>query len=91
DRAEYRDWARVCEEEYLRLRHDAQRGIKTFLDAYGATSEAEFFAVATEQFFDQPALMIRNTPELYRVLKAYYRQDPMARLEKDYCTAGKPV
>jgi len=40
--------------EYLRLKHDAEHGKKSFLDAYGATNEAEFFAVATEQFFDQP-------------------------------------
>ena len=49
------------------------------MDAYGATSEAEFFAVATEQFFDQPRLMIKHAPELYRVLQQYYRQDPSQR------------
>jgi hypothetical protein len=85
DRAEYRDWVQTCSREYLRLKHDAEHGRKSFLNAYGATSEAEFFAVATEQFFDQPLLMIKNAPDLYRVLKAYYRQDPVLRAGKDFC------
>jgi Mlc titration factor MtfA (ptsG expression regulator) len=58
------------------------------MDAYGATNEAEFFAVATEQFFDQPLVMIRHAPELYRVLKEYYCQDPAARVGKNYCNIG---
>ena len=80
DRAEYRDWVQTCSLEYLRLKHDAERGKKSFLNAYGATNEAEFFAVATEQFFDQPHLMIKHAPDLYRVLQEYYRQAP-----------GKPI
>ena len=87
DRAVYRDWVLTCSREYLRLKHDTQKGRKSFLDAYGATSEAEFFAVATEQFFDQPRLMIEHAPDLYRVLKEYYRQDPSERVYRNYCTA----
>lgn len=86
NRAEYRDWVQTCSREYLRLKRDAEDGKKTFLNAYGATNEAEFFAVATEQFFDQPQLMIKNSPDLYRVLKEYYRQDPVARLGQNHCT-----
>jgi len=87
DRAEYRDWVQTCSREYLRLKHDAERGKKSFLNAYGAASEAEFFAVATEQFFDQPHLMIKHAPDLYRVLKEYYRQDPAKRAGRNNCTA----
>lgn len=86
DRAEYRDWVQTCEREYLRLKQDDERGKKSFLNAYGATNEAEFFAVATEQFFDQPLLMIKHAPDLYRVLKEYYRQDPVLRLGQNHCT-----
>ena len=86
DRAEYRDWVQTCSREYLRLKHDAEHGRKSFLNAYGATNEAEFFAVATEQFFDQPFLMIKNAPDLYRVLKEYYRQDPALRAGENFCT-----
>jgi len=85
DRTEYRDWVQTCSHEYLRLRHDTQKGKESFLDAYGATSEAEFFAVATEQFFDRPRRMIASAPELYRVLKEYYRQDPAERKPRDHC------
>ncbi|HNY49109.1 MAG TPA: zinc-dependent peptidase [Smithella sp.] len=82
DRKEYRNWVMVCSREYLRLRHDAELGRRTFLNDYGAYSEAEFFAVATEQFFDQPLIMIQNAPDLYKVLKEYYRQDPVLRVRK---------
>ncbi len=82
DRKEYKDWVKICSLEYLRLRHDAQHGKKSFLDSYGATNEAEFFAVATEQFFDQPRQMHQHAPELYRVLKEYYRQDPLLRVSR---------
>ena len=85
DRAEYRDWILVCSREYQRLRHDAAMGKKSFLNAYGATSEAEFFAVATEQFFDQPRLMINEAPDLYRVLQEYYRQNPAERMGMKNC------
>jgi Mlc titration factor MtfA (ptsG expression regulator) len=86
DRAEYRDWVLICSREFQRLRHDAARGKKSFLNAYGATNEAEFFAVATEQFFDQPRLMIEHAPDLYRVLKEYYRQDPFERVSRNNCS-----
>ena len=85
DRAEYRDWVKTCSREYLRLKHDAEKGKKSFLNAYGATNEAEFFAVATEQFFDQPRLMIEHAPDLYRVLQEYYRQDPIQRIGRNSC------
>lgn len=89
-RSEYRDWVQTCSREYLRLRSDAEHDRGSFLNAYGATSEAEFFAVATEQFFDQPRLMVEKAPDIYRVLKEYYRQDPVRRAGKDVCS-GDPV
>jgi Mlc titration factor MtfA (ptsG expression regulator) len=85
DRAEYRNWVQTFSREFLRLRHDDEHGRKSFLNGYGATNEAEFFAVATEQFFDQPLLMIKNSSDLYRVLKEYYRQDPALRAGKNFC------
>jgi Mlc titration factor MtfA (ptsG expression regulator) len=85
DRAEYRDWVLTCSREYLRLKNSTEKGKTTFLDPYAATNEAEFFAVATEQFFDQPRLMIRQAPDLYRVLKEYYRQNPTERVSRNNC------
>lgn len=86
NREEYRDWIIICSREYLRLKENAERGKKSFLDLYGATNEAEFFAVATEQFFDQPLKMKDHAPDLYRVLQEYYRQDPAARVHRNTCT-----
>jgi len=85
DRAEYHDWVLTCSREYLRLKHRTEKDKKSFLDSYATTNEAEFFAVATEQFFDQPQLMIKHAPDLYRVLKEYYRQDPSERVSRKSC------
>jgi Mlc titration factor MtfA (ptsG expression regulator) len=80
DRAEVRRWAEVCSREYAALGAQAARGRSGLLDAYGATNEAEFFAVATECFFDRPLELRRRHPELYAVLQGFYRQDPAARV-----------
>ncbi|HEX5725341.1 MAG TPA: M90 family metallopeptidase [Longimicrobiaceae bacterium] len=76
--AAYLPWARVLSEEYLALRRAARKGGGTVLDRYGTQNEAEFFAVATEAFFEKPALLQRRHPELYEELKDYYNQDPAA-------------
>jgi Mlc titration factor MtfA (ptsG expression regulator) len=75
-------WVAVCTREFLRLRTQAGKGHKTFLDRYGATNEAEFFAVATEEFFDRPILLRSHVPDLYHLLEEYYRQDPARRMER---------
>ena len=58
----YAPWARVLSEHYLALQKAARRGGKTVLDKYGATNEAEFFAVATEAFFERPTLLHARHP-----------------------------
>lgn len=74
--AQRQRWITVCEREFLRLREMKEKGEQTFLDGYGAVNEAEFFAVVTEQFFDQPVEMKQLHPELYELLSGFYRQDP---------------
>ncbi len=49
------------------------------LDSYGATNEAEFFAVAAESFFETPKLLKSHHRNLYAVLSEYFNQDPAAR------------
>ena len=78
-REEYGEWARRCSMEYARLGREAKRGRDSFLDPYGAVDEAEFFAVATEHFFDRPHILRERAPELYRLLSGFYRQDPAER------------
>jgi MtfA peptidase len=72
----YSAWARVLGAEYAELRRAAEAGKKSVLDDYGATNPAEFFAVATEAFFEKPVQMKKQHPELYEELKVYYGQDP---------------
>lgn len=48
----------------------------TTIDPYAAESPAEFFAVLTEYFFEQPQHLHRVYPEVYNQLKQFYRQDP---------------
>ncbi|MBU3947681.1 MAG: zinc-dependent peptidase [Proteobacteria bacterium] len=82
DREQLAEWVAVCSREFLRLRSLAEKGHKTFLDAYGAKNEAEFFAVATEEFFDRPISLKEHSPDLYHVLSAYYRQEPALRVKR---------
>ncbi|HEV7226644.1 MAG TPA: zinc-dependent peptidase [Pirellulales bacterium] len=71
-----RRWEDVVGREYNRLARDSARGQATLLDEYGATDRAEFFAVATECFFERPVALRQRHAELYRVLQDFYRQDP---------------
>ncbi len=57
----------------------AQQGEPGLLRAYAHTSPAEFFAVAVEVFFENPAAMLRESPRLYGALKALLNQDPARR------------
>jgi Mlc titration factor MtfA (ptsG expression regulator) len=79
-RAEQRRWHEVMTAEYEQLVRDARHGRATLLDTYGADSEAEFFAVATECFFDCPAELREQHPRLYELFRQYYRQDPASRV-----------
>src|SRR5439155_5764105 len=65
----YLAWARVLGAEYRRLRQESEAGRETVLDQYGAANPAEFFAVATECFFEKPRQMKKKHPELYDELK----------------------
>ncbi|MCD6365566.1 MAG: zinc-dependent peptidase [Planctomycetes bacterium] len=71
------EWVRTLQEEYACLQQEVARGRESVLDPYAATSPAEFFAVATEAFFEQPFALRDRLPRLYDVLRRYYRQDPV--------------
>jgi len=75
--AGYSDWARVLGREFKVLKDAVKDGLPSVLDPYGATSPAEFFAVATECFFLKPAELQSTHRDLYDQLKFYYRQDPI--------------
>ncbi len=71
----YRAWATVMSEHYQGLQQ-GRRAERNVLDEYGTLNEAEFFAVATESFFEKPRQMKEKTPELYEELKRFYGWDP---------------
>jgi Mlc titration factor MtfA (ptsG expression regulator) len=73
----YASWARVFNREYKRLITRSRKGRRTVMDRYGATNPAEFFAVATETFFEKPKQMAQKHPELYEEIKSYYDLDPL--------------
>ncbi|MGN6108221.1 MAG: zinc-dependent peptidase [Kofleriaceae bacterium] len=75
-RAEREAWAAACSAAYGELRASVALGLPTVIDAYGATNEAEFFAVATETFFLRPGELRAAHPALYRVLAEFYRTEP---------------
>lgn len=77
ENSDYEIWAKVMTAEYQQLCNDVERGAKTVIDSYGATNPAEFFAVATETFFEKPQQLLRNHPKLYHQLQRFYQLDPM--------------
>jgi MtfA peptidase len=74
----YTAWARVLAADFEALVRASEAGHRTVMDEYGATSPAEFFAVATETFFERPRALAARHPALYEQLKLYYKQDPAA-------------
>lgn len=73
----YKSWATVLTREFNQLQADEASGQQGLLDHYGATNPAEFFAVATETFFECPQQLLENHTELYRELAAFYQLDPV--------------
>ena len=71
-------WASTLAAEYEALRQRVQQGQGGLLDAYGASAPAEFFAVASEVFFERPKALSEAHPALYRELTGCYRTDPLS-------------
>jgi len=84
-RHRYARWSRVLGEAFAQLQQrvatvqnlDANGGTP-LISAYGATDPAEFFAVVSEVFFEQPQRLAAEQPALYRELSGYYRIDPLS-------------
>ena len=56
-------WLKLMYKEMKAINDDASD-----IRKYGGTSEAEFFAVASEYFFERPKLFKQKQPELYKML-----------------------
>ena len=55
----------------------AKRGPR--IDSYAAESPDEFFAVACEYFYEKPALLLSEYPDVYRQLAQFFRRDPIGK------------
>jgi Mlc titration factor MtfA (ptsG expression regulator) len=76
ERSAYAAWAQVFSRDYRAFVKKTRRGNKDALDRYGATNPAEFFAVATETFFEKDRQVRAEHPELFEELQRFYRIDP---------------
>jgi len=76
-RQNYSCWSEAFSEQFALLQKQASRGINSLFDHYGATNPAEFFAVASEVFFEQSKPLSQQFPDLYTQLKKFYHVDPM--------------
>lgn len=80
-------WERVLKLEYGKLLRALSNGERTLLDPYAAESKAEFFAVATEVFFERPVELAKRHAALFEILRDFYKLDPVrwfpARREAD--------
>ncbi len=77
DRSAYSAWAKTFSKKYEQLQGKAKSGRKSVMSKYGATQPAEFFAVATETFFEKPRQLIKHHPELYAELENFYQVNPV--------------
>lgn len=78
DEAARERWVDVCTRAYDTVR----AGESPVLRSYAGTNPAEFFAVATEVFFNRPLELCEHEPELYHELRSFYGQDPAARVRR---------
>ncbi|MCZ4284713.1 zinc-dependent peptidase [Marinobacter salarius] len=73
-----RHWQETMTQAYEHLRQSLQHHQKPWLDPYGAAEPAEFFAVLTEAFYQQPEHLKAEQPEVYEALQRFYRLDTEA-------------
>ncbi len=62
-------WLDLIEQEVNKIRQG-----KSDINPYGATNQAEFFAVLSEYFFERPILLKKKHPQLYGLLEKVFNQ-----------------
>ena len=90
-----RQWQQALGAAYEQFCARVETGEETAIDPYAAESPAEFFAVLSEVFFAEPALLLHEYAEVYDLFRRYYRQDPARRaellMEWDHALPGGPA
>lgn len=77
-RERYARWSQVLGDEFAALRQRLAQDAPGLIDAYAAQDPAEFFAVVSEHFFEQPAALAAAHPALYAEFARYYRVNPLS-------------
>lgn len=72
----YARWGAIMRDAAAELERRVQDGAPSVLDDYGTTNRAEFFAVATEAFFERPDELRADYPAVFDALREFYGQDP---------------
>ena len=73
----YANWSRVFSRAFTHLKASIAYQMPHAIHSYGATNEAEFFAVVTETFIEKPNELRQFDRELYQLLCDYYQFDPI--------------
>lgn len=71
------EWNQAFYAAYTRLVSDVDAGRRTVIDPYGATAPEEFFAVVVELFFERPADLNKDEPQIYEQLSKFFKLDPI--------------
>ena len=71
-------WAEAFYPAYENFCERVDSGEETLIDPYASEAPEEFFAVLSELFFEKPAMLATEYPEIYEMFRRYYRQDPLA-------------
>jgi Mlc titration factor MtfA (ptsG expression regulator) len=71
------DWIAAFQPAYADFCRRVEAGEDTDIDPYAAEHPSEFFAVASEVFFEAPDVLATEYPAVYEQLRLFYRQNPM--------------
>ena len=72
-------WTRTMTGAYNQLRFALQNHQHPVIDPYASENPAEFFAVVSEVFFENPFQLLHFSAAVYEQMRLFYRQDPIAR------------
>ena len=73
-------WTTSLAQAFADMKKRIEQGDDIAIDSYAAEDPAEFFAVISEVFFEQPRQLYKNYHRVYQQLCLFYRQDPIQRV-----------
>ena len=76
DKQAYQSWGKELSRAYNLLKAHVAYGMPHVIHSYGATNEAEFFAVLTETFIEKPVELKAYDPVIFDLLLNYFGFDP---------------